>query len=102
MIEQGRLLGDSFDVVMLYEGSYVRGRERGDIIKLFGQGLQSGSRVKEQVGFPTWREATQQALKLAQAGDVVLIQADEVDESVAFFREFAAKSPEQKSSLKKP
>lgn len=102
MIEQGRLLGDSFDRVLLYEGCYVRGRERGDIIKLFGEGLKLGSRCKEQIGFPTWREAAQRALDLAQSGDVILIQADEVDESVAFFREIATNSPERKSSIKKP
>ena len=102
MIEQGRLLGDNFDRVLLYEGSYVRDRERGDIIKLFGEGLQQGARCKEQIGFPTWREAAQRALDLAQSGDVILIQADEVDESVAFFREIAANLPERKSSIKKP
>ncbi len=89
MIEQGRLLGDSFDKVFLYEGCYVRGRERGDIIKLFGEGLSQGQRCREQIGFQTWKEAAQRALDLAAAGDVVLIQADEVDESVAFFRDIA-------------
>lgn len=102
MIEQGQLLGDNFDQVLLYEGSYVRGRERGDIIKLFGEGLKLGSRCKEQAGFTTWREAAQRALDLAQHGDVILLQADEVDESVAFLREIAAQSIERKSSIKKP
>ncbi len=101
MIEQGKLLGDNFDQVLLYEGSYVRGRERGDIIKLFGEGLKQGARVKEQIGFATWREAAQKALSMAQTGDVVLIQADEVDESVTFFREIAIGSLEPKS-IKKP
>ncbi len=54
-------------------------------------------RVKEQIGFATWREAAQKALSMAQTGDVVLIQADEVDESVAFFREIAIGSLEPKS-----
>lgn len=102
MIEQGKLLGDNFDQVFLYEGCYVRGRERGDIIKLFGEGLHQGSRVREQIGFSTWREAAQKALGLAQAGDVILIQADEVEESVVFFREIVTNLPQQKSSIKKP
>ncbi len=105
MIEQGRLLGDSFDRVLLYEGSYVRGRERGDIIKLFSEGLKLGKRCQEQIGFATWREAAQKALETAQQGDVILIQADEVDESVAFFREIAnnsANSVDRKSGIRKP
>ncbi len=102
MIEQGRLLGDSFDRVLLYEGCYVRGREKGDIIKLFGEGLTQGKRCKEQIGFQTWKEAASKALESAQAGDVVLIQADEVDESVAFFRDIAIQSADRKSGIKKP
>lgn len=101
MIEQGRLLGDNFDSVLLYEGCYVRGREKGDIIKLFGEGLTQGQRCKEQIGFQAWKEAAAKALSMAQAGDVVLIQADEVDESVAFFRDIAIQSADRKSGIKK-
>ncbi len=88
MVQQGQILGEFFDKVMLYEGSYVRGRRPGDIIQLFSQGMSSGTpRVREQLSFATWAEATTCALDDAKPGDVILIQADHVDESVNYFRD---------------
>jgi cyanophycin synthetase len=93
MIEQGRILGDHFDRVLLYEGGYVRGRQQGDIIKLFETGLSHGTRVKEKTGFASWKAAAENALQGARPGDCLLIQADEVDETVAFFRDYVSRLP---------
>ncbi len=87
MIRQGELLGEFFDQVYLYEGSYVRGRQKGDIIQCFKTGLDRGGRTKESQSFETWKIAVEHTLSITRAGDLVLIQADEVDESVAFFRD---------------
>ena len=39
---QGRLLGATFDRVVIYEDAYIRGREPGDITRLISQGIRDG------------------------------------------------------------
>ena len=46
MIELGRMLGDHFDGVILYEDRYVRGRAEGEIMRLMRQGVAEGKRVR--------------------------------------------------------
>lgn len=86
MIRQGHMLGNFFDRVILYEGAYVRGRQPGDITQLFREGMAVGARVRSRVSFVTWTEAVQCAMAELQTGDLLLIQADCVDESMDFFR----------------
>ena len=43
MVRQGEILGDAFDKVILYEDHYLRGREPGDIMRLFRQGLDAAA-----------------------------------------------------------
>jgi cyanophycin synthetase len=38
-------------------------------------------------GFHHWRNAVEHALWLAQPGDLVLVQADKIDETVSYVRE---------------
>ncbi len=85
MIRQGQMLGHHFDRVILYEGNYSRGRKPGDIVQLFREGLALGARVKEKQWFSTWRESVQQALDSAMPDELILIQADVVDETIEFF-----------------
>jgi cyanophycin synthetase len=86
LIRQGRLLGDAFDRVILYEDHYLRGRQKGEIIALFRQGLATGSRVGEIHEVRGAVKAMQTALDLVRPGELVLVQADEIDESVDFFQ----------------
>lgn len=46
MVRQGELLGDAFDRVILFEDHYVRGRQPGEIMQRFKEGLQRGNRVE--------------------------------------------------------
>jgi cyanophycin synthetase len=85
MIRQGQMLGHHFDRVILYEGSYCRGRKPGDIVQLFREGLALGARVREKHWFSTWKESVQHALDSAMPEELILIQADVVDETVEFF-----------------
>ncbi len=87
MIRQGQMLGNFFDRVILYEGAYVRGRQPGDITQLFREGIAVGGRVLSHVSFITWSDAVQLAMSEVKAGDLLLIQADCVDESMNFFRD---------------
>lgn len=93
MIRQGQLLGHYFDRVILYEGDYVRGRQPGDIIHLFREGLALGARVKDKAWFRSWKESVEHAIQSAHPGELLLIQADVVDESVEFFRELLLRDP---------
>lgn len=87
MVRQGEQLGEGFDIVCLYEGDYVRGREKGDITRLIEEGVKRGTRAKEIHSFASWNAATDYILAHATAGDVVLVQADSVEESLPYLRE---------------
>jgi cyanophycin synthetase len=93
MIRQGQLLGHHFDRVILYEGDYVRGRQPGDIIQLFREGLALGARVRHKAWFTAWKDSVDNAIQNSEPGELILIQADVVDESVGFFRELLLKEP---------
>jgi cyanophycin synthetase len=88
MIEQGRILGEHFDQVILYEDHYLRGRQSGEIIGLFRQGLVQGSRTSAIDGIQGGVAAVEMALSLAGPGDLLLIQADVIEETVNFVRDY--------------
>jgi cyanophycin synthetase len=87
MIRQGEILGAAFDQVILYEDHYVRGRLPGEIMALFHQGLGAGGRVAEVQAIHGWQNAVEAALWAAQPGDLLLIQADQIDETVDYVRD---------------
>ena len=86
MIRQGEILGAAFDQVILYEDHYVRGRLPGEIMALFHQGLGAGGRVAEVQAIHGWQNAVEAALWASQPGDLLLIQADQIDETVDYVR----------------
>jgi cyanophycin synthetase len=88
MVRQGELLGDAFDQVVLYEDHYLRGRQEGEIIRLFRGGVEKGDRVKQIEEIRGADAAVEFALRRAQSGDLILIQADTVDETVSFIRHY--------------
>lgn len=91
IVRQGELLGQAFDTVILYEDQYLRGRNAGEISALFRQGIEAaGHRAKEVHEVQGWRNAAAMALQAIQPGDLLLVQADVVDESVTFIRELFA------------
>jgi cyanophycin synthetase len=86
MIAQGKILGDAFDRVILYEDTFTRGRETGEIIDLFRHGILQGSRAKQIDGFHSWEAAMDAALKIAQPGQLLLLQADGIDAAMDYVR----------------
>lgn len=82
IIEQGRMLAAEFDEAWLYEGDYVRGRESGEIMRLLASGLENAPRTKRVEQILGHLKAVDLALAAAQAGDLVMIQADTADETV--------------------
>jgi cyanophycin synthetase len=98
IVRQGELLGAAFDRVILYEDHYRRGRNQGEIVGLFRKGLESAARAKDIVEIDGATNACEIALTSAQPGELVLLQADTIDETVKWLREYvealAAKTPD--------
>jgi cyanophycin synthetase len=88
MVRQGELIGRAFDRVILYEDHYLRGRPQGQIIGLIRQGVEAGGRAKQIDEVRGADAAVELALRSVQPGDVLLVQADTVDESVQFIRSY--------------
>src|SRR5204863_7626589 len=82
MIELGRMLGDHFDSVILYEDRYVRGRAEGEIMRLMRQGVAEGKRASEVEEVRGAIAAVERALATVQRGDLLLLQPDELDRTV--------------------
>ncbi|MGY6273617.1 cyanophycin synthetase [Achromobacter denitrificans] len=78
LIEQGKLLGDAFDRVVLYDDLTVRSkRPAGQARALLRQGLAQGARVKDVQEEPDHGKAIESQLNGIAAGDFVLLQSDE-------------------------
>ena len=88
IIRQGELLGGAFDRVLLYEDHYMRGRPPGEIIGLLRAGLANARRIREMNAFNTWTAAADAALRVVRPGELLLVQADVVDEAVNYLRAF--------------
>ncbi len=86
LIRQGEMLGETFDHVMIYEDKYTRGRKPGEIIALFRKGLDAGRRVARVSDFQGALKAIEVAINDASPGDLVLIQADEIDTTLELIR----------------
>jgi cyanophycin synthetase len=92
MIRQGQLLGEAFDRVILYEDHYLRGRPEGEIMRLFRQGLAGTPRVADVQEFKGNLRAIASALRHARPGDLLVVQADKIDETMEFLHKYLAAS----------
>ncbi len=92
MVRQGELLGDAFDRVLLYEDHYLRGRAEGEIMTLFRQGLSDGERVADIQEFRGNIRAIESALRHVRSGELLVVQADKIDETMDFLHKFLAAS----------
>ncbi|HZZ26731.1 MAG TPA: cyanophycin synthetase [Pirellulales bacterium] len=90
MVRQGELLGEAFDRVILYEDHYVRGRTPGEIMTRFREGLSRAQRVEHIEEVFGAIKAIEAALSVLQPGDLLLLQADTVDETVDYVRRYLA------------
>jgi cyanophycin synthetase len=86
IVRQGELLGAAFDRVILYEDHYLRGRPEGEIVGLLRKGLDAAPRAKEIVEIAGATKAAEAALGSVQPGDLLLLQADTIDETMQWLR----------------
>jgi cyanophycin synthetase len=98
MIKQGELLGSAFDRVILYEDHYLRGRAQGEIMGLFRKGVESSTRTKEIIEITGATKAAEAALNMVQPGELLLLQADKIDETMDWIRHYISTMVEQKAA----
>jgi len=87
IIEQGKLLGDAFDRVIIYDDpSFTRGRNLGDTSRLFRAGMAQAARVQQIHDVMGGLAAAEFALAAAAPGELLLLQVDKVDETIELIR----------------
>jgi cyanophycin synthetase len=93
IIRQAELIGHGFDEMVLYEDQCTRGRADGEVIRLMRDGLSRGKRIKQIIETRGEMIAIETTLKKMQPGDLVLIQADQVEPAIQFIEAYLAGSP---------
>ena len=93
IVRQAELIANAFDEMILYEDQCRRGRADGEVIRLMRQGLALGTRLKAEGIHETRGEmpAIELTLRKMRPGDLVLIQADQVEEAIAFVQQLLPK-----------
>ena len=81
--DQGRVVGEHFDIVLLYQDAAQRGRADGEVMALLREGLAGARRTTEIAEIRGEFLAIDTALDRLVPGDVCLILIDQVDEALA-------------------
>ena len=81
-----RVLGNSFDNVILYQDACQRGREDGEVLKLLQEGLVGATKAKEIKEIHGEFLAIDTALNEVSAGDICLILIDQVEAALAYIQ----------------
>jgi cyanophycin synthetase len=84
--EQTRILGDTFDNVILYQDQCQRGRADGEVLALLREGLAGTRKAGSVCEIRGEFLAIDTALDALEAGDVCLILVDQVEESLEYIR----------------
>lgn len=93
ILKQAQLLAGAFDRVVLYEDQYLRGRQEGEIIRLFREGMAGGSRITKILEAQGWIVAVEEALRTAEPGELILVQADTIDQAVDHLHRLTSVAP---------
>ena len=90
LLRQGELLGRTFDRIVIYEDAYRRGRSPGEITGLIANGIArtkpNGRRAAVESG-GNWETAAATVLDAVQAGDLVLLQPDTIEQTMPWLQE---------------
>ncbi len=91
---QAELLGDAFDSIVLYEDLCNRGRKDGECLAIMRRGVDKGSRVSLVRETRGELRAIELALRALEPGDLVVVQADQIEVALAFIeRAIAEQTP---------
>ncbi|MDE2599257.1 MAG: cyanophycin synthetase [Rhodocyclaceae bacterium] len=89
---QGKIVGQHFDDVMLYEDACQRGRQDGEVIGLFRKGLKDAPRATYIEEIRGEFLAIDKALARLKSGDLCLILVDQVEEALAHIAQRVAEA----------
>ena len=86
IVAQGRILARSFDRIVVYEDAYMRGRQPGEITRLIVDGVRAVRHDAEAIvgAGGAWTESAAMVLDAVAAGELVLLQADTIDQAVTW------------------
>ena len=82
-----RILGNTFDSVILYQDACQRGREDGEVLRLLQEGLIGATKTKQIKEIHGEFIAIDTALNDLHSGDICLILIDQVEESLAYLKQ---------------
>ena len=94
IIRQAEIIGNGFDRVIIYEDKCTRGRPDGEVVRLMRRGLSAATRVADIFETRGEFRAIEAGLSMLQNGDLILVQADQVEPSLAFIEQFIAARPQ--------
>ena len=89
---QTEILGEAFDLVILYQDQCQRGRADGEVLALLQHGLLNAGRASDIREIRGEFPAIDTALAGLQAGDLCLILIDQVDEALAHIAQRVAEA----------
>ena len=95
---QTRILGASFDDVILYQDACQRGRADGEVLGLLREGLQDAPRTTHVEEIHGEFVAIDRALGRLRAGDLCLILIDQVEEALAHIQRRVDEATRQPSA----
>ena len=88
--------------MILYEDHYHRGRADGEIIRLLREGMAAGRRVKQIEEVRGAVTAVETALRRRRPGQLMLIQADTIDETVQCIRRYVESISPEPAAVEEP
>lgn len=92
IVRQAEIIGNGFDHVIIYEDKCTRGRPDGEVVTLMRQGLERATRVSAVLETRGEFRAIETGLSMLRSGDLILVQADQVEPSLEFIERFIASS----------
>lgn len=90
IVRQAEILGNAFDHVIVYEDQCTRGRADGEVVTLMRRGLSMATRVTEIFETRGEFRAIEAGLRMLRGGDLILVQADQVEAAIQFVEQYIA------------
>jgi cyanophycin synthetase len=91
ILAQAKIVGDSFDEVILFEDQCNRGRPDGEVMGLLRKGLIDARRTSQITELHGEFLAIETGLRKLRAGDLILLLVDQVEPSLAFIEQLLSK-----------
>jgi cyanophycin synthetase len=99
IIEAARIVGRTFDQVIIREDFNLRGRKRGEVAALIRQGLLAGGLPEQQiVSKPDEADALAYAASEAEAGDLIVFIADKPEIATALVENLRKSGPSRREA----